>query len=312
MYGGGAQSRWGGNSQAAAFTDPYEPKASRARSMRGVKASMNDCISAGATVFESRNWCGCCTRWLICIFTLALAAAAGTGAWLAYHNLHLRFWLAHLIYLALITLAVALALTFFSFAYKAYVTTQRQWMRDRKSYGVTANSQDWKEPLSMTTLRTIFFLVFLMACCSVVAGGCVLQFGGAMEVQLLHNCGKSGTTHFLEAAYVGLSEFHEKCTADPKHKDKPINECPGYKPAEPAYAGYMKYLEATSGCMGFCTIAKKPLFAVPDDGVAKNLSCSTYVANYVWTASLVVGVTNTVIGVCLFCLSVSLLCYDHF
>lgn len=312
MYGGGIQNRWSTatTNQATQYADQYDAKATRAKSMRGVKASCNDCVGSGFRVCQGTGCLGCCTRWLICIFTLALAMTAGTGAWMAYYNLHLRFWLAHLVYLALISLTVSLALTFFSFAYTAYVQSYRLSARDRSTAGFIANSmQDAPCILSVRALRTLFFLVFLMASCTVIVGGCVLQFGGRMERQLLHNCGKSGTTHYLEVAYEGLSKFHDKCKEDPKHKDMPVHECPGYQPTEPAYAAYLRYLEATSGCMGFCERAEKPLYAVPGDGVAKKMSCSNYMANFIWTASLAVGVTNTVIGVLLLCLSMSLLCY---
>jgi len=312
----GVQNRWssGSNSQAAAFTtDQYSSKAARARSLRGgVKAWNTNCVNAGAQAFEQRGCFGSCLRFLICSITLALAATAGTGAWIAYHNLHLRFWLAHLIYLALTSLTVSLATMFFTFAYQAYVANRRIQDREAKRQGYTATNSNQTDPLSAYTLRTIIFIVFLTSGSSVIAGGCVFKFGDAMEKQLLHNCGKSGTTHYLEAAYEGLSKFHDKCTKDPKYNNEPISKCPGFKPAEPAYAGYIKYLEATSGCMGFCTRAEKPLWAVPDDGVAKNLSCSTYMANYIWTASLVVGVANTAIGVFLLSISMSLLCVENF
>jgi len=269
------------------------------------------CIERWVGACYKNDCFGSCIRFLIPIISLALAGTAGTGAWMAYHNLHLRFWLAHLVYLALISLTVSLAIMFFTCAYMAYVASRRITAREMRGQGYT-NYSDNAEPLSAGTLRTIVFLVFLTSCGSVIAGGCVFQFGGAMEKQLLHNCGKSGTTHYLEAAYEGLSTFHDKCVKDLKQKDKPVNECSGYKPAEPAYAGYIKYLEATSACMGFCKRTEKPLFALPDDGAAKNLSCSTYLANYIWTASLVVGPTNAVIGVCLLSISLALLCSPNF
>lgn len=313
MFPIGMQNRWSTarNSQATPFTDQYDAKATRGRSMRGMKASMNDCVGAGFMVCEGRGCLGCCIRWLLCVFTLALAATSGAGVWVAYHNLHLRFWLAHLIYLAMASLTASLALTFFSFAYKAYVTSVRLSSRDQRASGSSMHGA--RDPccvLSIRTLRTLFFLVFLTAGCSVIAGGMVLQFGGAMEKQLLHKCGKSGTTHYLESAYQGLKKFQDKCYEDAKYKNKPINECPGYKPAEPAYAGYLKYLEATTGCMGFCNHSSTPLYAVPEMGEANHLSCGTYVANFIWSTSLAVGTTNTVIGICLLCISMALLCYD--
>merc|ERR1719362_1451419 len=102
---------------------------------------------------------------------------------------------------------------FFSFAYQAYIANRRIQEKEMKRQGYSATNN--QEHLSAGTLRTIIFIVFLTSGCSVIAGGCVFKFGNAMHKQLIHNCGFSGTTHFLEAAYDGLSKFHDKCMKDP-------------------------------------------------------------------------------------------------
>lgn len=306
------QSRWSQNGESTVFVPRLQNEKNA-----WLGPSVGNCVRSGVALCEARGKLGCCLRWLSTILLGGLTAAACTGAWLCFHNLHLRFWLGVYMHATLATLAVALGLSFFAMGYKAWLTAYRLWQRElRKRNQGRCEFQNQEAPLvlSLRSLRCVFLLVALSAAGSIGLGCAAFYKSHVVFDSLKHRCGHGGTMQALEATYQDLRAFEEKCHKLPENKHKGTHECPGYAeafPAPAAFAGYIRLLEWESGCMGFCHHARRALFAVSKKEVPFPDGCAAYLGDYIWRASLAVSSLAVALGSCLLFLGLALLSLEE-
>jgi len=189
---------------------------------------------------------------------------------LSHRDMQLQIWLGGLPFLTLLTLSGALSILAGIFAYAQYIVIQRKYQNTLKRwFGATRfHETEFRSPCSLSTLNFLLTSVVVLAMTSLALGVVVMRSTNVLTMALTPRpdggyCGLGGTSKQLEVMHQELRKFHDECLQSPANDGKLIQECPGFATAFPEPSppvSYLRVLEETMQCTGFCHIGQRPLF----------------------------------------------------
>jgi len=267
-----------------------------------------------AVIFEGRQPHNVCVQVFVAFASFGALVCSVVLGLVFSHDIHARFWLGDLPAYALWASAMSLGPLLYLLGYggclRFYRGLQKR-ARGASSMGGVLPEKRSGYAMAVRSVSRVCVVALFFAFLAVVLGSGMLYLGSIVSDALMNRCGAEGISYQLEHTLSSLVDFMTKCRSSPEGDGKPVNFCPGFHEAFPPpspFVTYLKVLEETLDCTGFCAVTEGRLFALDPAEEAAGDVCGSRLARVLWKVTLLSGAPALAVG-CLSGLAAWVLCH---
>jgi len=267
-----------------------------------VSALMRSVASTLAVTFEGKQPRNVCVQVFVALASFGALVCSLVLGLVFWNDIHARFWLGDLPAYALWASALALGPLLYLMGYGACLTFYRGLQRRARgasSMGGVLPEKRLGYSMTVRSVSRVCALAVLFALLAVVLGSAMLYIGSAVSDALMDRCGAEAISYQLERTLSTLVDFRTECYSSPESDGTPVNLCPGFQEAFPPpspFVTYLKVLEESLECAGFCTSTQGRLFAPSPAREAVGDACGPRLARVLWKVTLLSGVPALAVG----------------